>query len=188
MWARVKQALRDVNFGGSAVRHWAWVRYGRGVSDRDRRIGEWVGPHAEAGSRAYYLAYFDCFNRQRFYEAHEVLEELWRGKKGPNRRFYQGLIQLAGAFVHFQKNRLRPAVALLGLARENLQAYPAIHEGLSLEEVMAQIESWTNRVVAAGYGHNPYRQECAPRLRLREKLAGEPSKRGATFEGMGGAG
>jgi hypothetical protein len=171
-----------------AVRQAASVRYGRGVSERDRRIGEWIGPHAAAGERAYYLAYFDCFNQGRFYEAHEVLEELWRGKHGSNRRFYQGLIQLAGAFVHFQKNRLRPAVALLGLARENLQAYPTFHEGLSLEETLALIERWTNQVVAGGHAHNPYREECAPRLRLRDALASEPSKSGAMFEGGGGGG
>ena len=26
---------------------------------------------------AHYLGYFDCFNRQLFYEAHDVLEDLW---------------------------------------------------------------------------------------------------------------
>ena len=62
---------------------------------------------------AHYLGYFVCFNRGLFYEAHEVLEELWLADRhGPNGSFYKGLIQLAGAFVHLQKGRGGPAAAL----------------------------------------------------------------------------
>ena len=72
---------------------------------------------------AHYLGYFHCFNRGLFYEAHDVLEELWLPERtGPNGAFYKGLIQLAGAFVHLQKNRLRPAAALFKLAATNLQS------------------------------------------------------------------
>ena len=56
----------------------------------------------------HYLGYFACFNRQLYYEAHDVLEELWLPIRGtPQARFYQGLIQMAGGFVHLQKNRHR---------------------------------------------------------------------------------
>src|SRR2546423_13704317 len=71
------------------------------------------------------LGYFECFNRGLFYEAHDVLEELWLGvRKGPDDAFYKALIQLAGAFVHLQKKRLGPAAALFKLAHANLQKYP----------------------------------------------------------------
>src|SRR5216117_3678649 len=82
---------------------------------------------------AHYLGYFACFNRGLFYEAHDVLEELWLAdRKGPNGAFYKGLIQLAGAFVHLQKGRLRPAAALFKLAHANLQRYPDGHERLDV--------------------------------------------------------
>src|SRR5215510_9480322 len=77
---------------------------------------------------AHYLGYFECFNRQLFYEAHDVLEQLWLAQRsGTNGDFYKGLIQLAGGFVHLQKNRLRPAAALFKLADANLQKYPDPH-------------------------------------------------------------
>src|SRR4029079_18573679 len=80
---------------------------------------------------AHYLGYFECFNRQLFFEAHEVLEELWLADRhGANGNFYKGLIQLAGAFVHLQKERPGPATALFKLAQANLQQYPAVHEQL----------------------------------------------------------
>src|SRR5450755_2550709 len=85
---------------------------------------------------ALYLGYFDCFNRQLFYEAHDVLEDLWLpDRHGANGKFYKGLIQLAGAFVHLQKNRLRPAAALFKLALANLGKYPNEHNLLDLRVV-----------------------------------------------------
>jgi hypothetical protein len=98
--------------------------------------------HSEALETCY-LSYFDLFNRQRFFEAHEVLEELWlpcrNGPKGP---FYKGLIQLAGAFVHVQKGRYVPAVALLKLARANLVKYPARYEALEVHTLQQTISGW----------------------------------------------
>ena len=48
----------------------------------------------------HYHGFFECFNRGEFYEAHDVLEQLWLAdKEGPKGKFYKGLIQLAGAFV-----------------------------------------------------------------------------------------
>jgi predicted metal-dependent hydrolase len=92
---------------------------------------------------ARYLGYFDCFNRQLFYEAHEVLEDLWLlDRHGPDGDFYKALIQLAGAFVHLQKNRLRPSAALLKLAQANLARYPARHERLNLVAVQMLIAGW----------------------------------------------
>src|SRR4051812_6479538 len=82
---------------------------------------------------AHYLGYFACFNEGLYYEAHDVLEELWLAGRGTSTdRFYKGLIQLTGAFVHLQKNRLGPANALFNLAKANLQQYPGRFEELDV--------------------------------------------------------
>jgi predicted metal-dependent hydrolase len=92
---------------------------------------------------AHYLGFFDCFNRQEFFEAHEVLEELWLAQRGQAKDlFYKGLIQLAGAFVHVQKQRLKQALALLALAEANLGTYPGLYDGLDLQKVKVIIGSW----------------------------------------------
>lgn len=58
---------------------------------------------------AHYLGFFDWFNRQLFYEAQDVLEDLWlKDKHGVDANVYKGLIQLAGAFVHLQKTCCGP--------------------------------------------------------------------------------
>jgi predicted metal-dependent hydrolase len=114
---------------------------------------------------AHYMGYFDCFNRQLFYEAHDVLEELWlTDRNGPHGAFYKGLIQLAGAFVHLQKNRLRPAAALLKLARTNLARYPAVHEGLNVSAVLNLADTWNGELEACEFAVNPLRADNAPNL------------------------
>jgi predicted metal-dependent hydrolase len=116
---------------------------------------------------AHYLGYFECFNRQLFFEAHDVLEELWLAQRsGPNYSFYKGLIQFAGAFVHLQKNRLRPAAALFKLAENNLQKYPAIHERLDVGAVLKQIRIWLERLEAGRFETNPLSAENRPQLSL----------------------
>ena len=118
---------------------------------------------------AHYFGYFECFNRGLYYEAHEVLEELWLAdRKGPNHGFYKGLIQLAGAFVHLQKNRLRPAAALFRLARANLQPCPPIHERLDTAQIVASINLWLSMLEESGFTANPLATDPAPKMVLIE--------------------
>jgi len=118
---------------------------------------------------AHYLGYFDCFNRQLFYEAHDVLEDLWLpDRHGANGNFYKGLIQLAGAFVHLQKNRLRPSAALFKLAQANLEKYPARHERLDLKMVQGLIAGWRQQLERSGFTVNPLTAENRPALRLNQ--------------------
>ena len=119
---------------------------------------------------AHYLAYFACFNRQLFYEAHDVLEEMWLPqRKGPNGSFYKGLIQLAGAFVHLQKERLKPSAALLKLAQTNLQPYPADHEGIKTLHILELINHWLQLLERGAFQSNPLNDRSAPRLNFPER-------------------
>lgn len=126
-----------------------------------------VGPHDGQGVDPHYAGYFYCFNHQLFYEAHDLLENLWLGdRQGPNGPFYKGLIQLAGAFVHLQKNRLRPAAALFKLARTNLEKYPLRHDRLDLERVLVLIKHWLAELESRNFEVNPLNPKNAPRLAL----------------------
>jgi predicted metal-dependent hydrolase len=137
------------------------------VSHKSARIAAMIESFRGHELAAHYLGYFDCFNRQLFYEAHDVLEDLWLADKhGPNGNFYKGLIQLAGAFVHLQKNRLRPAAALFQLARANLEKYPRMHEHLNLKALGDLIAKWLADLEAAQFETNPLMEKNAPQLVL----------------------
>ncbi len=110
--------------------------YREPVSKKSAKIAAIIESFAGRGRDPHYLAYFDCFNRRLFFEAHDVLEEIWLPQKhGPDGAFYKGLIQFAGAFVHLQKGRLSPALALFNLADTNLRPYGTSHHGLSMAQV-----------------------------------------------------
>src|SRR5271169_3748017 len=53
------------------------------------------------------------FNSERFWEAHEVLEPLWRVADGDEKRLLQGLILVCAAFVHLQKGEESVALGVL---------------------------------------------------------------------------
>jgi predicted metal-dependent hydrolase len=126
-----------------------------------------------------YRAFFHCFNTTRFYEAHDVLEHLWLRCTGADRSFYQALIQLAGAFVHFQKQaqfpahptharRGAPGGRLLGLAKNRLAAFPDWHLGVDVAALRLLCTLWEAR---AAEGIRPLQCFAPPRL---DAPAGQP--------------
>lgn len=139
------------------------------MSKKSEKIQKLLEQHRGKSLDAHYLCYFDCFNRGLYYEAHDVLEELWlpirRDERGA---FYKGLIQLAGAFVHLQKNRLRPAAALFKLAQANLTRFPAVQQNLSVSVVLDLIEEWLAKLESSQFTLNPLSHESAPKLLLLE--------------------
>jgi predicted metal-dependent hydrolase len=127
-------------------------------------IGQWHGK----GTDPHYFGYFDCFNRGLFYEAHDVLEQLWlKDRHGPNGAFYKGLIQLAGAFVHLQKNRLRPAASLFKLADANFKKYPPHHEQLNVRGLEKMIADWLEKLEAGDFKINPLTPASHPKINLQ---------------------
>jgi predicted metal-dependent hydrolase len=135
------------------------------VSKKSAKIAALIEDCQGKGLPAHYLGYFECFNRGLFYEAHDVLEELWLPvRHDADGKFYQGLIQLAGAFVHLQKDRLRPAAALFEKALVNLSRYPAVHHSLNVEKTMRLAELWLGRLKASAFTENPLRTHEPPTL------------------------
>src|SRR6516162_5427763 len=137
--------------------------------NKHERIAEFARQFEGQGVDPRYAGYFALFNVQKFYEAHDVLEDLWlQDRQGPDGNFYKGLIQLAGAFVHLQKNRLRPAAALFRLARANLEKYPAQHEQLDVAQVLELIARWRGWIEQADFARNPLNESTKPELKLYE--------------------
>jgi predicted metal-dependent hydrolase len=152
-------------------------------------LGEDVDPGAVADSakaalaggdiaeHPFYRAYFQCWNEQHYYEAHDVLEQLWLKADSPDADFFKGLIQAAGGFVHLQKNfeqpshpkhsrRLQPAVRLLRLAEKNLSIFAPRHHGLDVAAFCRLLHEQAEQIVASDYETNPWSPEAAPKLQL----------------------
>ena len=87
-----------------------------------------------------------------------------------NGNFYKGLIQLAGAFVHLQKHRLRPAAALFKLALANLEKYPREHKQLDLNAVQDLARKWLEDLERDAFGVNPLTATQVPELTLERMI------------------
>jgi len=125
----------------------------------------------------FYRAFFQCWNEQRYYEAHDVLEQLWLKTKSRDADYFKGLIQAAGAFVHLQKRfehpshakhsrRLPPAVRLFRLAEKNLSKFGQRHHGLNVAVLCQLLRTYADQIVASDYEINPWSPETAPKLEL----------------------
>jgi predicted metal-dependent hydrolase len=133
--------------------------------------------HVDVAEHPFYRAFFQCWNEQRYYEAHDVLEQLWLKTDSGDADFFKGLIQAAGAFVHLQKRfehpahakhsrRLPPAVRLFRLAEKNLSAFPRRHHGLDVASLCQLLRAYADRITASDYKTNPWSPETAPELKL----------------------
>ena len=137
--------------------------------NKHERIAELAKTFSADGVDPRYAGYFALFNQQKFYEAHDILEDLWLpDRHGVNGNFYKGLIQLAGAFVHLQKQRLRPSAALFKLAQANLEKYPALHEKLNLTAVQLLIAGWLWWLEKDEFTVNPLTNGMPPQLALQK--------------------
>src|SRR6059036_4042499 len=128
-------------------------------------------------SHPFYRAFFQCWNEQRYYEAHDVLEQLWLKTKSSDADYFKGLIQAAGAFVHLQKRfehpshakhskRLPPAARLFRLAERNLSRFGPRHHRLDVAGFCQLLHEYADRIVASDYQTNPWSPETAPKLKL----------------------
>jgi predicted metal-dependent hydrolase len=121
------------------------------MSTKSARVEAALKHSGPSGLDPYYAGFFERFNRGEYFEAHDVLEQLWlKDRHGPEGRFYKGLIQLAGAFVHVSKGRTGPAVALFRLAQNNLATYPRVHQKLDLAALDQRITSWRDFLERGG--------------------------------------
>jgi Domain of unknown function (DUF309) len=145
-------------------------------------VGEWFGDEVspnqvDLAKHPFYLSFFRCWNEQRYYEAHDVLEQLWLKTHSDDADFFKGLIQAAGAFVHLQKRfehpshakhsrRLPPAVRLFRLAEKNLASFAPGHHRLDVTALCQLLNRYADEIVASDYKTNPWSPETAPKLKL----------------------
>lgn len=92
------------------------------------------------------------FNEEHFFEAHEILEEVWHRERGEPRRFLQGLIQLCAAYHHVQNGNLVGATELLQRGAEKMRPYPARYLGFDAAELIRRAEADREHLLAERLG------------------------------------
>ena len=81
-----------------------------------------------------FLKFIRTFDSGGYWEAHEILEEVW---KQDRQDFYKGLIQVAAAWVHLQRNNRAGVLKVLPRALGYLEKYPATYYSWKLDKLIS---------------------------------------------------
>jgi uncharacterized protein len=81
------------------------------------------------------------FNEGKFYQCHEVLEELWHIQTEPERQFTQGVIQFAVGTYHLLNDNPIGACKLYERALPRLRLFSPSHRGLDVSSIIRQAEN-----------------------------------------------
>lgn len=84
----------------------------------------------------------DLFNRGEFFEAHEVLEDVWRVAADDEKKFLQGVVQLAVAFHHYSTGNRRGMRSVLERGMNNLKVKADVSSTIRLIPLMKSLQTW----------------------------------------------
>ncbi len=85
----------------------------------------------------------ELWNKDMFYEAHEVIEDIWRLFPKDdlfNRNCYQGLIRLAIAYNHYKNERLQSSLRVLKMAYQQISNCGENFRGIDLCSLMNHVK------------------------------------------------
>jgi predicted metal-dependent hydrolase len=123
------------------------------------------------------LAGVQQFNDGYFFEAHETWEDLWMQSPWPVRRFLQGLIQLAAAFVHLVRHEYPGTVRLLGHGLEKLQDFTPAYLDVDVERLLIDAAAAREALLELGPDRlEEWPRERIPKIVLRTAGPSAPAK------------
>ncbi|MFS8118440.1 MAG: DUF309 domain-containing protein [Microcoleus sp.] len=90
------------------------------------------------------------FNSQDFYACHDTLEALWMEAGEPEKKFYQGILQIAVGLYHLGNQNWRGAVILLGEGINKLSYYQPSYAEIAVENLLRQSAKLLSALQQAG--------------------------------------
>lgn len=88
----------------------------------------------------------DEFNHQEFYACHDTLEALWMEAPEPQKRFYQGVLQIAVGCYHLGHHNGRGAMILLGEGMKRLKDYLPSYEEIDVAQLLEDSSQLLNLI------------------------------------------
>lgn len=88
-----------------------------------------------------FLKGIDEFNQQLFFECHETLEEIWLEEHGEDRKFYQGIIQIAAGYYKLQQGVPVGAIKLWRTGIEKVETFGPVYLGINLESLISAVRA-----------------------------------------------
>ncbi|HXW84580.1 MAG TPA: DUF309 domain-containing protein [Candidatus Binataceae bacterium] len=102
------------------------------------------------------------FNDARYFECHEAWEQVWLREQGDEKRFVQGLIQVAVAILHAERGNFAGAKSLSEKGLDKLKTFPSEHRGIALGDLRDALSAFFAEVIESAPADLPTR----PKLRV----------------------
>jgi len=83
----------------------------------------------------------DYFNYERFWECHEVLEGAWKKSEGKEKELIQGIILVAAALVHYQKNENEICLSIFNRALEKIGSAKGKYHKIDVDALRDKVSS-----------------------------------------------
>ena len=80
------------------------------------------------------------FNDERYWECHEVLESVWKKAHEGEKDLVQGIILVAAAFVHYQKNENEICLSIMKRAMEKLSSASGEYHDVDMDKFRKETE------------------------------------------------
>ena len=90
------------------------------------------------------------FNDGYYFESHETLEDLWMVTPWPERQFFQAIIQIAAAFVHYVRREYPGILKLLDGALEKLRDFTPAQFGVDVTALSAGVRLAREEIAMLG--------------------------------------
>ena len=88
----------------------------------------------------------DLFNGEEFFEAHEVVEDLWNETDGPDREFLKGFIQAAVSLEHHRRGNMKGLRSVGTTSEGYLRRADPRAGGLDVTGLVAALSAFRARV------------------------------------------
>ncbi|MDJ0661153.1 MAG: DUF309 domain-containing protein [Crocosphaera sp.] len=85
-----------------------------------------------------FLQGIEQFNQRDFYACHDTLEAIWIDAAESDKRFYQGILQVAVGCYHLTNHNWRGAVILLGEGVRRLRDYQPDYETINVAQLLEE--------------------------------------------------
>lgn len=90
------------------------------------------------------------FKAGEYYACHDTLEALWMDAIDPDKKFYQGVLQIAVACYHLHNRNWRGAVTLLGEGIGRLPYYQPVYAGIDVTKLIEDSRSLLTTLQSIG--------------------------------------
>jgi len=77
----------------------------------------------------------DLFNDEKYWGAHEALEGVWKNASGDEKSILNGIILVAAAFVHEEKDEPDVCLSILKRARKKLEGTGGKYHGIDVDRI-----------------------------------------------------